>query len=369
MGLKKQKLKTMMLALGLTVVTSFSVVFAGELETLSIETATARAIRNSSAIRAAEDNIRNTREEEQRAIDIFFANPMIGSADIINFQTSMLVQETQRAVNNTNIASQRATLEFIVTNHFANITMAKNELDMFEENLRLMQRDMQIMEVRFSLGLASAADVQSLRNNLEVSLNNKVNLENAIESSFRELNRLMGSSTNDRYEIELDLEFELLGEIDLARLTRASVDNDTRVASQRANRDVTRFQLDNRMLHSNPMTGEVIPGQPTRAQVEINAQQAQRGLNDSIQTVENSIVDLINQIRNLELVISSTELQLDVSRREHEIAKLNFETGNITQLDLERSAFGIVNLEETLRRHKTNHSIMVMQLMNPNIAA
>ena len=356
------------LVLGVSLIFLTNTAYANEVPELTVTDATNRAIRNSSQIRAAEDNILNVSEEEARARDVLWNNPMAGTADVIRFQTSMLALDLERAINNTSIAMQRAGAEILITNHFANIIMAQNELALFDENLRILEREVEIANIRYNLGLAGSADVQSARHNLSVTVNNRANLQNSLDASFRELNRAMGVSHNSQnrvYDVILDLEFEPMGDINLQRYINQSVQNDARVQGNRGSLEISTFQLDNRMLMFDPMTGAVTPGQQTRAQAELNVTQAERELSDTIQSVENSVIDLYNQIRNLELVITATEIQLAVMLQENAIVQVHYSTGNITRLDVERSNLGVANMQETLRRQKINHSIMVMQLTNP----
>ena len=343
--------------------------FANELPQLTTQEATRRAINNSTAIRNAQDNISLTREQEQRQRDILWSNNVATSADFFRFEALMLSLDAQRAVNHTNIAVQRATLEFVVNNHFSNITNAQNELYNFDKNLSIQTRDLENLRIMVDLGMASQSQLDMANNAYQQALHNRANLESSVYTAFRELNRLMGTSQNDVYELVFELNFEpILADINIANYIRLHQNNDVQIEMARNQLNLARFELDNHRAQTNPITGAVIPGGTTFAEREISVAQANRDLNDARDRVHNNVTDLHNNIISLQLSIEAMLLQLSILQQEQEIREVQYSVGNITALELDRAAIQIYNLQENVRRQQATHTLLVMQLTNPNIA-
>ena len=342
--------------------------FANELPTLTLEEATRRAINNSTAIRNFQDNITLSRENEQRIRDIFWETPVWSTSEFVRMQADLMRMDAGRAVNLSSITAQRETLGFIVANHFSNITMAQNELALFDKELALMAQDLEMLRVRQSLGMASQTQLSIAQNGHQQALNNRVNLVSSIDASFRELNRLMGASQGNVYELVFELPFEPLQNVSINHYVRLHQNNDVQVEQASRQLSIARFELDNHGLRFDPLTGIVIPGGTTRTEREITVTQANRDLEQARESVENNVIDLYNNILNLQLAIQATSLQINILLQELEVLQVQYYVGHLTRIEIDRAVSEIYNLQETLRRQETNHSLMVMQLTNPNIA-
>lgn len=334
---------------------------------LTIQEATNRAVSNSNLIRNYQDNIAVTREQEQRARDALWMNQNSTYGDFINFQTQMLRNSADRARNLDNIAAQRETLRFTVTSHFFNITRAKNELVNSNKSLEIQANELQAMRTRESLGMASRAQLDAIQNAYTRALHTRANLENSINTAFRELNRLMGTNINNTYELVFSAPFMPIGDINIADYIRLHQNNDVQIENAQRNLNIARFERDVHNQITDPSTGAIVPGGITRTQRELTLTQATRELNNVRDRVQNSVVDLYNNILNEENTINSTQLQLYLRMQELEVLQVEYNMGQRTEIYLDRKELEILNLQETLRRHKANHYLFVMRLTNPNI--
>ena len=336
--------------------------------TLSVAQATTRAINNSAAIRNLEDTISLTREGEQRIRDVFWASPFFSTADFVSMQSTLMRQEAARAVSQESITVQRATLEFLVANHFSNIIMAQNELKLFDENLAIMEQDLNILQVMVSLGMASASQYNLMASGVDQARHSRAQLQTTIDTAFRELNRLMGTSQTNIYNLIFEIEFNPLEEINLARYIANHTRDNVGILNARNQLSIAQFELNNHTGRFDPITGEVLPDTVTRGEREIFVNQARRDLNDTIQNVENAVADIYTQIRQIELAIEATTIEMAILLLELSVLEVQYYIGHITRLDIDKAYADINRLEEQQRRQKVNHSLLVMQLVNSNIA-
>ncbi|MCL1996863.1 MAG: TolC family protein [Defluviitaleaceae bacterium] len=344
-----------------------SVAFANP--TLTIEEATRRAINNSNAIRNSQDNVTLTRENEQRMRDVFWQLPTWTGSDFIRFQADIMRIEAGRAVTLNSITAQRETLGFIVANHFANIVMAQNELVLFDENLVIMRQDIEMLQTMETLGMASGTQLRIAQNGYQQALHNRANLIASIETAFRELNRLMGTNQNNIYDLVFEQNFEPLQDIDIERYIRLHQNSDIQVDNAVRQLSIARFELNSHGGEPfNRITGTGEPGAITRTERELAVTQGNRDLEAARESVENNVIDLHNNILSLELAIQGTELQISILAQELLVMEVQYYVGHLIKIELDRTVLEMYNLQETLRRHKVNHGLLVMQLTNPSIA-
>lgn len=333
---------------------------------LTVNQAARRAIENSSSIRNMQDSAVLSREREQSLRDDMFS-PMMNMATFMNTSALLMESELERALSIESIEAQRDTLDFIVRNHFANIIRAEKALEISNASIELAERDIIILEVMVSLGLESYASLDLARLNFERTLNTRESLISSINEAHIELNRIMGSPLNRRYNLIFDVEFEELGSVNLTRYLNDHTRNSISIRQARNELDAAQFRLDNHVAPINMMTGELLSGGVSRDVRITNVNIAARAVQDARTDIESSVMATYNQIRNMEIGLNSSLLQLESMQRELEILNTQLRLGQITPIEVDRYKLGIMELEENIRQQKINHSLVVMQLRNPNI--
>lgn len=337
------------------------------IQDLTIQEATTRAISNSRGIRDAQDNITLIQEGEQRIRDIIWYTPMMPHFMFLDMQANMLRFETSRAVSLSSIEAQRETLGFIVTSHFSNILTAQNELEIFDQNISLLERDVAAVNLMQSLGMASNAQLNQLTTAKRQAQSNRANLELSIESAFRELNRIMGSRQNEIYNLIFEPSFTSVRDINLDRYISLHQSNSLQIENAQNQLAIARFEHDNHANRFDPLTGISQPGGVTRNERAIAVTQANREVTNAREQVENNVVDLYNNILNLEIAIEAMQLQLGILEQSVSTQELRFSVGQITAIELDRDRLSLAELNENIRRQKVNHYLLSMQLTNPNI--
>lgn len=336
---------------------------------LTIEEATRKAVRNSSAIRNFEDQIALTEQGDQRVRDAFWGGfGGFSEQQFLNMQTSLLASEAARAVSLAGIDAQRESLNLLITSQFNAIIAAENQLSLFDEDLRLLERNAYIRAVMLELGLASPAEYNNIRADLQATLHRRNTLESDITAGFRELNRLMGTPVDNRYSLIFEPMFEPLPQVNLPGIIREHKRDGVSAINAREQVRMAQFDLDNHRALVDPFTGAINPGGPTRVEREIALEQAQRNLEDVLLSIENGVTDTYTAIRNMEISIISLGLDIETLRVHQEISEVQYYVGFITSLELETIRHNLANLENALANLKAGHSVNVMRLFNSRLS-
>lgn len=334
--------------------------------TLTLEQAANLAIQNSRELRTSRENadLATTQVNQLRG------NIVGGTTvtEMVNSQLAAMNATANRARYLQSIESQRDTLHFVAANNFTTILTAENELLIKEFELMLLEQELEILRTRINLGMASQLEYNMERLNVESVRYNKQRLEQALANAHVELNRLMGVSLNRVHQLIFEVEYEELHVLNFNGHINHHRQNHALVREARAATDAEHIRVNNYHTAFNPETGEVIPGQASRNELIMNLNIASRRVIDAQDSVQNHITGTYHKIRQHEQTIASSIIRLEDLHNQLEILRARLAVGEITSIEIERHNLEIKRLEETIRKTKAEHKLLVMQFSNPNIA-
>ena len=370
--LKKISVATLALILYLSPTTTY----ANEPRPLTLQQAQNRAINNSSALASMGENIEISRDELERNQDRF-PGSQGGFIGIINWQSGLMLQQASIAASVNNIPAQHYTLGFIVAIHFTNIFTLEQSLILFDKQLDLQYTNFNITRVQHELNMVSELDYLLATLAYNEMLINRQNIEASITQAHRELNRLIGVDENIIHELIWETSYEVMPNIvNFTGRLNHQRQNHINVRQALDMQRVAQFNLDNHMTPFDPITGTPMPGGfdpesgtmvPTRAQREIELNNASRRVSEERDRITRHIQDTYSNIRLLEHNIQTAHMELEEAYRNLEIATLQLELGMITPVTLNSLNLQIAHAKEQIRQQELNHLLLVMQFQNPNI--
>jgi len=345
---------------------------AANMPILSVEEAARRAIRNNSTIMTRQENELVRTEDLRRAREaVFDARTEI---ELTNANVNLMNAELELSLNLRNIQIQKENVEFSMTRYFNAVLNAQNDLELLHKNLEMAKRDLVIAELRFSLGIASELDYETAEIAVLRIENNIAAQENAINRAFRDLNSFMGvnvNNLNQRHVLELELDFEPLPDINLTRHMQRFVSESIHVAEAEGLARQAAYRADYYITPHNPLTGEVLRGTGsglrTYDEMRIFHSQAARGVADTRVAVSEGVIASYNNIRETELSIRTTEIELRRLVRQLGVQETMLELGRTTQVEVDRLRLQIAELKNSLQQLRNSHSIMRIAFDNPNI--
>lgn len=340
----------------------------GDFPTLTVEEAARRAIRSHTGIANATGDEDVAHYVVRRANDAVFDATTTGQ--VTNALVGLRNAEMSRALNIRNIAVQRENVEFSVKRFFNTIINMQEDLTMLEASLDMSKRELQIAELRLTLGMVSELDVETAELNIIRLEMNIGFLERGIDRAFRDLNSFMGVygvNLGQRYDLVLDLyEYTVLPEVNLTAHANRFVDGSVRVEQARIGAELARLSVEHYVINHNPVTGLVLPG-PEREEVENDHSRALRTLSDTRQDVREAVLNAYSEIRNAELQIRSQEIELAQLYRQLEVLETMLSLGRVTAVEVENLRLNISRAEISLRQAKNDHTMQVISFNNPNI--
>ena len=335
---------------------------------LTVEEAARRAIRNNAAIANAEDDESVADEVVRRAQDFVFDART--DHDLTNAMVGLMNAELSRSLNLRDINAQKENVEFQIMRYFNTILNMEADLALSLDNLEIARRDLLISRLKLSLGMVSeldyeAADLAVIR--IETNIER---MQSSIAGAFRDLNSFMGATginLNQKYILSLELYYEPLEPVNLSRHADTFVRESLVVQRAQNAADIAAYRVDFFFTPHNPLTGVIPTGYITYDERVVELNHALRNLSNTRQRVREGVISSYSNLRDLELNIRATTIELERLIRQLEVSETMLELGRITPVEVDRLRFEIASMENSLAQAKNNHTILSIAFNNPLI--
>jgi len=365
------KLKMNFTAFFLAILMAFSYVpldiLAAEdkLPELSVSVAAKKAIDNNNSIKNAVDNSSLSDENLRKAYDSLYSAKTNDA--ILNAEVNIMTQEMSRALSIENIQSQKENVEYNITKYFNSIINAEKKLDLFESSLAIEKKKLEIAKIKLEIGKLSQADFDNQQASYNKNLKSKQTYQSSIDKAYRALNNDMGEKAESRYTLLLDLEYKLVGDVNITSYTDKFVKESLTVKQAENNLKTAEFKVDNYSDSYDSQTGVISDPYNAYEQLVVSFNQASRSLADTKSNVKENIISTYDSLKESESSIETEEAAIKTLYKEYEILKLKFEMGKATQLELDEKLYSIKNQEESLRQAKNSHSLTRISFSSPNL--
>ena len=273
----------------------------------------------------------------------------------VNALVSIMQNELRQASFSDNITLQRLIIEFSVTRYFAAIIAVERDLSLYDRNLALSKANLDIAEVRMELGMMSKNAFDSLKLTYDKDTANREGKVIAADNAYRALNGVMGKELSKRYILEMDIEYEPLGDTDLTRYILSSVKENVAIKNRENDLTLAKYRL------------ELANGEKETEEREIGASQAMRALDDAKKDFEDKIISCYKDIQNLEMQYSAAVNEYTDMLSQLSVMETQFELGGLTRLDIDMYEYQMAMLEYRILSLINDHYIKKMQFMNPDL--
>lgn len=274
----------------------------------------------------------------------------------LNVELKNLMYNIQNYGTNVEIEKEKIRLNIIEL--FASIISAEDAVDLYDEKIELNERELKIAEVKNSLGLLSQTEYNALVTENESVKSSKQSLESALDSAYTSLNQILGQNIDTKYVVQLDIEYEPLGDVDLNyAITKASTSSQTIKKLEEA-AEIAEYQLD---VYSVEYSGGY------KESAQNNYAQATRELADAKTEMEANVKNLYNSIISAETTYNNNLASLEQQKQELEVKKVQLELGKITQLEYDQAEYQIKELENTIKQSVYSHYVDVCKFNNPDL--
>lgn len=325
---------------------------------LTVEAATNMALANSNFMRQLEDDRTLNTEAGRQAREA--AREAEDEVSRINAAVQRMQTDALSAYLSDSVNIQRDRMRFSIIQFFSSVENAVRDLELFDKQLDLAERELTIALARHSMGRMSASDFAAANDNIERMQRDRDSLELALDRAFQALNELMGRNARTRYTISLNFTYQPLPEaMPLEAYISRAIGACTTLRRLRREWEVQLYIYE---VNVNPN-----PGQRGAIRT-IPIDQAARAMNNQRDAISSSVTSAFGDVIALQTQYEASLLSLEAMRRQLVIYETMLELGRITELHLENHKLQIAQSEESLRRLVVSHAIQKMRLDNPNLA-
>jgi outer membrane protein TolC len=333
-------------------------------DSLTIETAVEKAIANSSKLKTLDEN-KDLSETDFKNTSTSLTNydsDDNGSNNYLN----LAVQYKRLAISLKNYdATTEVTkkqLEQSIREYFVAIVEAQNAIELYEQNMEIQQKEIDIAKVKLDLGLISQSEYDSSVTSFNTLKSNRDTLKNNLDTAYSTLNVILGYDTKTRYELEYDCDYT--AEIDNLNLTYiiSKAQSSSYSITQKKNAvDIAKYDYEKYSLSTaTDYSSE------TRDEKKATYAQATRDYGDAKDTIETTITNWYNSLKEAEQNYSDNLATLTLKKSQLAIYEKKYELGTITELELEKYKYEISQLENTIQNLKYSHDLLVRKLQDPD---
>ncbi len=256
------------------------------------------------------------------------------------------------------IQKTKDVLKYDIVKLFSDIANTQQSLDTEEKSLAVAKKELDISELKYQKGIISKSEYDEQNTSYVKNDNSLKNKKIELDNLFIDLNKLIGLDLKDTYSIELELDYDKIGEVDLDSKRQEDLENSIDLTKQKQNLDVSKYEYS---------TYNEYTSYSTKLSKENDIESKQRDIADTEIDYTNSLNNLYRDIINKETEIEKYNEQLEYKNKELSVIELKYSLGKATQLEIDKKNIEIYELEDTIKKAKDEHQLLIMKYENVNL--
>ena len=269
------------------------------------------------------------------------------------------------AVNslNTQQKSLRLTQELTDLSIEAGVKGEMTTISVLEQNYKLAKESLELAKEQLSqtskmyrLGMVSKSDYEKAMKEVANQEQQIKQLEMSMEQEYNSFAKLLGIDENEEFQIEYNVEYEPVEKItDMDAFVNTKIKTDLALQMEKQNVDSASFGLNFFIDTGNGTDYD---------KQKLDVKTAERNYADSVKAKENSIKNAYIGLQNTESERKVLENKLAQAKADYETAKVNYQVGNITKLQLDSAELAITQAEIALEQNTLTHDVNKFMLDN-----
>ena len=332
-----------------------------DIQSLDYDTAVEMAIKKDSSLKQIADQIDVTLKNRDAIFDGGVrpgdsTELVVVSAQRLAYLSSIHCLDASYRTSKIREEVTKIGIEAAVKNSFSAIELNQNKLDLLQKNYKIQKQLLAQGTLKNDVGMMSDKDLQDLSRETQQMAEQIKQLEMNIDNAYIALNNLLGLPAEDRYEIVNNVEYAPL-EMNMSIDTYVS-----RKLSTDQSLQMQQIAVENAEFSSKTISDSSTGSEYRTAELE--AANTARDYKTAKEDKEKSIREAYIQIQQLESARKNLETDLAKAKSDHEKAQVNYQVGNITQLDLEQAELALDNVENSLLENTLNHDLLLFTFDN-----
>ena len=329
------------------------------LENLDIETAVEKALINSTALKTS--NLSLKVSEEQLESSQFTVDYNTGS-DSLQSILNLIKNQASYRNSEEELKVQEQKIAYEMEQTFIDILSLQRELQIAEDSFRVEEKNLTISKLKANMGLISQQEYNEALIAFEKS---KVSIETQktnLENAFINLNIIIGEyDTSKQYNLLIDVEYEPVElELSVENYAESRVLESVTIENAKRNLSVAETSYIVEQANISGTTTSLMQAENSVATTEMN-------LSDTIENMEVQVINLYNTIKSLETNIENNKIELANLKNSYEIAKIQYEMGKISEIELLQAENKVISMENTIINQIYEHSQNVKKFENVDL--
>lgn len=328
----------------------FAVTFASGEETktppsLSLKEAVELGLRESRVIRLAELSLKTQEVSYKEGTANLLLNPSVVS--------QLQLENTWRSAQR-GFVLKRMQLALEIEEAYYNVLKAERALTLARENLNRMEKQLEDVRTKFSLGMVARIDV--LRNELEVD-RAKLDVEkarNSLDLARAKLGALLGKGLEATFTLSTSLTFEPQP-LDLGTCVAYALEHRPEVKEKEESLALRKKEVE--VLTSYTPALE-------REKARINLSVAEAELEDTKESIILEVRQKFSDLLSAQQNVPIAEKNVEVARESLSIQKARFDAGVITLLDLLDAQSSLYEAESNYLQAVFDYNVARAQFFN-----
>ncbi len=325
-------------------------------ESLTVEDAVEKAVKYSKTIKNLSENSEIT-DENIKSI----TSNLISSnepAQIVNFAIQLKEARNTIENNKLNAEAEKQNIELSVISFFASVLNAERNIELFEDEIAIAEKELKADEVKTNLGLLSKNDFENQKIEYNKKLKERDSLQISIDEAYVSLNKVLGNELDKKYNLVLDIEYRELGNVGLDYAVLRAVDSNISVSEKKSAVEIAKYGLDSytSMTDNN-----------TKLTKQNSYNSSVRSLEDEKISIKEKVINTYNSIIKLENAYKTNLSELENMKKQLDIKEIQLNLGKITPIELENYKYSIKKLEADIQNQIYNHEILLRRFENSNL--
>ena len=247
-------------------------------------------------------------------------------------------------------------IEAGVKGEMTTISVLEQNYELAKESLELAKEQLSQTSTMYRLGMVSWNDYEKAMKEVANQEQQIKQLEMSMEQEYNSFAKLLGIDENEEFQIEYNVEYEPVEKItDMDAFVNTKIKTDLALQMEKQNVDSASFGLN---LFIDTGNGTDYDKQ------KLDVKTAERNYADSVKAKENSIKNAYIGLQNTESERKVLENKLAQAKADYETAKVNYQVGNITKLQLDSAELAITQAEIALEQNTLTHDVNKFMLDN-----
>lgn len=249
------------------------------------------------------------------------------------------------------------TAQYTARNYLNTIELTEKSIDLMKQNIEVEKENYDQMRLKNKLGILSNKDLATEKNKVDSLQNNLNSTQLALNSAYTSFEKLIGIKNGEKYVIDYDIEYEpfKLGmPLDSYIITETATDPSIGAAD--ADIDDAKYQRNIGTYETAAYSYE---------QKENNLKVAERTKDNLVKSMKVNIQNCSNNIDKTDEEIKAALISIDDAKQTYDTAKVNFDVGNVTQLQLDQASLAVSSAENSLLQLYSQYDLYKVMMAHP----